>query len=231
MRQSRESVSHVSPPGLIRPALRAQCWNSGPMGGRSPGWGGWVGKNVSPDPDGGGLRDGVTYARGGNRELVLREDDRPWPGPWIWMSWLSIGRCSAAAAAGGGGSGCVVDRDERELIAGKRARRGWVRTVSSLVDRAVGQDQQGARVLRVLGKGEPSRAPRCCPPPRRCTSGPRPGDPGAGRGPVGIAGLHPHTLRHTFATTAVDNGVEVLKLDTALRHATPTTTNALHTPP
>ena len=71
---------------------------------------------------------------------------------------------------GGGGSGCVVDRDERELIAGKRARRGWVRTVSSLVDRAVGQDQQGARVLRVLGKGEPSRAPRCCPPPRRCTS-------------------------------------------------------------
>ena len=153
MRQSRESVSHVSPPGLIRPALRAQCWNSGPMGGRSPGWGGWVGKNVSPDPDGGGLRDGVTYARGGNRELVLREDDRPWPGRWIWMSWLSIGRCAAAAAAGCGGSGCVVDRDERELIAGKRARQGWVRTVSSLVDRAVGQDQQGRSGAPGAGQG------------------------------------------------------------------------------
>ncbi len=41
---------------------------------------------------------------------------------------------------------------------------------------------------------------------------------------AGIAGLHPHTLRHTFATSAVDAGADVLKVATALRHASPSTT-------
>ncbi len=41
---------------------------------------------------------------------------------------------------------------------------------------------------------------------------------------VGIAVLHPHTLRHTFATSAVDSGAEVLRLATALGHDSPTTT-------
>jgi integrase len=41
---------------------------------------------------------------------------------------------------------------------------------------------------------------------------------------VGIDVLHPHTLRHTFATSGVDSGAEVLRLATALGHDSPTTT-------
>ena len=41
---------------------------------------------------------------------------------------------------------------------------------------------------------------------------------------AGITGLHPHSLRHTYATTAVDAGVDVLVLATTMGHASPTTT-------
>ncbi len=41
---------------------------------------------------------------------------------------------------------------------------------------------------------------------------------------AGIPGLHPHTLRHTFATSGVDAGADVLKVATALGHASPSTT-------
>jgi len=41
---------------------------------------------------------------------------------------------------------------------------------------------------------------------------------------AGIPGLHPHTLQHTFATSAVDAGADVLKVATALGHASPSTT-------
>jgi len=41
---------------------------------------------------------------------------------------------------------------------------------------------------------------------------------------TGIARLHPHSLRHTFATSAVDAGADVLKIATALGHASPSTT-------
>jgi integrase/recombinase XerD len=41
---------------------------------------------------------------------------------------------------------------------------------------------------------------------------------------VGITGLHPHTLRHTFATRAVDSGAEILRVATALGHASTATT-------
>jgi len=41
---------------------------------------------------------------------------------------------------------------------------------------------------------------------------------------AGIAQLHPHTLRHTFATSAVNAGADVLKIATALGHASPSTT-------
>lgn len=110
------------------------------------------------------------------------------------------------------------------------------------------QDQQGARVLRVMGKGS---KPRTAVLPavavqaitewlavRGDQEGPllstRSGAAMDTRAAhreiralgesVGIAGLHPHTLRHTFATAAVDSGVEVLRLATALGHASPTTT-------
>jgi integrase/recombinase XerD len=41
---------------------------------------------------------------------------------------------------------------------------------------------------------------------------------------VGITGLHPHALRHTYAVTAVDAGVDVLVLATTMGHASVTTT-------
>jgi site-specific recombinase XerD len=109
------------------------------------------------------------------------------------------------------------------------------------------QEQQGSRVLRVMGKGSKPRT-AVLPAPavlaltewldRRGT------DPGPVlRTSAGTAlsvrqahreisrlgrdcgmTIHPHTLRHTFATAAVDSGADVLKVTTALGHASPTTT-------
>ena len=108
--------------------------------------------------------------------------------------------------------------------------------------------QQGATVLRVAGKGGKSRtevlpAPAVVavrdwlehrgdtPGPLFATSTGAAMDPRAahrllGRlgDRAGIAHLHPHTLRHTFATSAVDAGSDVLKVATALGHASPSTT-------
>ncbi len=108
--------------------------------------------------------------------------------------------------------------------------------------------QQGATVLRVTGKGAKPRT-AVLPAPavvaihdwleqRGAQPGPlfatRTGaalDPRAAHrllGRIGdrarIAQLHPHTLRHTFATSAVNAGADVLKVATALGHASPSTT-------
>ena len=110
------------------------------------------------------------------------------------------------------------------------------------------QAQQGAQVLRVMGKGSVPRTvvlPPVAvlalqewltlrgdePGPIFATSTGAPMDARAahrlvgrlGRS-VGIEGLHPHSLRHTFATSAVDAGADVLKVATALGHASPSTT-------
>jgi len=108
--------------------------------------------------------------------------------------------------------------------------------------------QQGATVLRVTGKGAKPRtavlpAPAVVairdwlehrgdfPGPLFATSTGAAMDPRAahrllGRlgDRAGISRLHPHTLRHTFATSAVDAGADVLKVATALGHASPSTT-------
>ncbi len=108
--------------------------------------------------------------------------------------------------------------------------------------------QQGAQVLRVTGKGAKPRtavlpAPAvvairdwlACrgdfPGPLFATRTGAAMDPRAAHRLIGrigdragIARLHPHTLRHTFATSAVDAGADVLKVATALGHASPSTT-------
>ena len=108
--------------------------------------------------------------------------------------------------------------------------------------------QQGATVLRVTGKGGKPRtavlpAPAVVairdwleqrgdsPGSLFATSTGAPMDPRAAHRLIGrlgdragIARLHPHTLRHTFATSAVDAGSDVLKVATALGHASPSTT-------
>lgn len=108
--------------------------------------------------------------------------------------------------------------------------------------------QQGATVLRVAGKGGKPRtavlpAPAVVavndwleqrgdtPGPLFATSTGTAMDPRAAHRLLGrlgdradIPGLHPHTLRHTFATSAVDAGSDVLKVATALGHASPSTT-------
>jgi integrase len=110
------------------------------------------------------------------------------------------------------------------------------------------QEQQGARVLRVTGKGGLPRTavlPAVAvvavtewlqlrgeqPGPLLCTSTGRALDVRAAHresralgARAGVRGLHPHTLRHTFATSAVDSGVGVLHLATALGHKSPSTT-------
>ncbi len=108
--------------------------------------------------------------------------------------------------------------------------------------------QQGAAVLRVTGKGAKPRT-AVLPAPavvaihdwlehRGDSPGPlfatRTGaalDPRAAHRLIGRIGdhagiprLHPHTLRHTFATSAVNAGADVLKVATALGHASPSTT-------
>ncbi len=109
-------------------------------------------------------------------------------------------------------------------------------------------NQQGATVLRVTGKGAKPRTAVLPAPavvairdwlahrgdqagPLFTTSTGAALDPRAahrllGRlgDRAGIARLHPHTLRHTFATSAVDAGADVLKVATALGHASPSTT-------
>lgn len=128
------------------------------------------------------------------------------------------------------------------LFSGLRLAEALALQVSDL------QAQQGARVLRVMGKGSKPRT-AVLPPVavqaleewlvvRGDHEGPiistSTGAPMVARfahrligslgTSVGIEGLHPHTLRHTFATSAVDAGVDVLKLATALGHASPSTT-------
>ena len=108
--------------------------------------------------------------------------------------------------------------------------------------------QQGATVLRVTGKGAKPRT-AVLPAPAVVAihdwleqRGDSPGSlfatrTGAAMDPrvahrligrigdrAGIAQLHPHTLRHTFATSAVNAGADVLKIATALGHASPSTT-------
>ncbi len=108
--------------------------------------------------------------------------------------------------------------------------------------------QQGATVLRVTGKGAKPRT-AVLPAPAVVAihdwleqRGDSPGSlfatrTGAAMDPrvahrligrigdrAGIAQLHPHTLRHTFATSAVNAGADVLKVATALGHASPSTT-------
>ncbi len=108
--------------------------------------------------------------------------------------------------------------------------------------------QQGATVLRVTGKGAKPRT-AVLPAPAVVAirgwleqRGDQPGplfatrtgtamDPRAAHRLIGrigeaagIARLHPHSLRHTFATSAVDAGADVLKIATALGHASPSTT-------
>ncbi len=62
--------------------------------------------------------------------------------------------------------------------------------------------------------------------PHRRRTGPRAAHRLIGRigNRAGIPRLHPHTLRHTFATSAVNAGADVLKVATALGHASPSTT-------
>jgi integrase/recombinase XerD len=108
--------------------------------------------------------------------------------------------------------------------------------------------QQGATVLRVTGKGAKPRT-AVLPAPAVVAIHDWLGQRGDSPGPlfatrtgaaldpraahrligrlgdrVGIPRLHPHTLRHTFATSAVDTGADVLKVATALGHASPSTT-------
>jgi site-specific recombinase XerD len=123
--------------------------------------------------------------------------------------------------------------------------------VSEAVALQVGdvQEQQGARVLRVAGKGDKPRTavlPAVAvvavtewlavrgeqPGPLLSTSSGAAMDRRAAHreiralgSRVGVAGLHPHTLRHTFATAAANSGdVDVMKLATAMGHASPGTT-------
>ncbi len=80
--------------------------------------------------------------------------------------------------------------------------------------------QQGAQVLRVTGKGAKPRT-AVLPAPAVVAINywlEHRGDR------AGIPRLHPHTLRHTFATSAVNAGADVLKVATALGHASPSTT-------